>query len=93
VEGVATKEFLWVLLLSDYFTSYTESLPARANIPKLNREELEAFTLSLPDYSQQLKFSSIVRKANIASQRVVKSATYVDGAFEALSQKAFSGQL
>lgn len=93
VEGVATKEFLWMLLLSDYFTAYTESLPARANIPKLNREELEAFTLSLPDYSQQLKFSSIVRTTNIASQRVVESAAYVDGAFESLSQKAFSGQL
>jgi type I restriction enzyme S subunit len=93
VEGFATKEFLWMLLLSDYFTAYTESLPARANIPKLNREELEAFTLSLPDYSQQLKFSSIVRTTNIASQRVVESAAYVDGAFESLSQKAFSGQL
>ncbi|MBH3349022.1 restriction endonuclease subunit S [Pseudomonas putida] len=93
VEGVATKEFLWMLLLSDFFTAYTESLPARANIPKLNREELEAFTLSLPDYSRQLKFSSIVRATNIASQRVVESAAYVDGAFESLSQKAFSGQL
>jgi len=93
VEGVATKEFLWMLLLSDFFTAYTESLPARANIPKLNREELEAFTLSLPDYSRQLKFSSIVRATNIAGQRVVESAAYVDGAFESLSQKAFSGQL
>jgi len=93
VEGLATKEFLWMLLLSDFFTAYTESLPARANIPKLNREELEAFTFSLPEYSQQLKFSSIVRTTNIASQRVVESAAYVDGAFESLSQKAFSGQL
>lgn len=93
VEGVATKEFLWMLLLSDFFTAYTESLPARANIPKLNREELGAFTLSLPDYSQQLKFSSIVRAANITGQRVMESAAYVDGAFESLSQKAFSGQL
>ncbi|MEH6388482.1 MAG: restriction endonuclease subunit S [Pseudomonas profundi] len=93
VEETATKEFLWMLLLSDFFTAYTESLPARANIPKLNRQELEAFTLSLPEYSQQLKFSSIVRATNIASQRVVKSAAHVDGAFESLSQKAFSGQL
>ncbi|SER43415.1 MULTISPECIES: restriction endonuclease subunit S [Pseudomonas] len=93
VEGIATKEFLWMLLLSDFFTGYTESLPARANIPKLNREELEAFTLSLPDYREQLKFSSIVRAANTASQRVVESAAYADGAFESLSQKAFSGQL
>lgn len=93
VEGVATKEFLWMLLLSDFFTAYTESLPARANIPKLNREELEAFTFSLPEYSQQLKFSSIVRATNIACQRVVESAADVDGAFESLSQKAFSGQL
>lgn len=93
IESVATREFLWMLLLSDFFTAYTESLPARANIPKLNREELEAFTLSLPDYSEQLKFSSIVKATNIASQRTVQSAAYVDGALESLSQKAFSGQL
>ena len=93
LEGVATKEFLWMLLLSDFFTAYTESLPARANIPKLNREELEAFTLSLPDYSEQLKFSSIVKSTKIANQRVMESAAYVDVAFESLSQKAFAGQL
>lgn len=93
VEGVATREFLWMLLLSDFFTAYTESLPARANIPKLNRGELEKFTLSLPDYSQQLEFSSIVRSAKIASRRVAENAAYVDSAFGSLSQKAFSGQL
>ena len=82
-----------MLLLSDFFTAYTESLPARANIPKLNREELEAFALSLPEYTEQVKFSSIVRATNLASQRGVESAAYIDSAFESLSQKAFSGQL
>lgn len=82
-----------MLLLSDFFTAYTESLPARANIPKLNRDELAEFTLSLPDYKQQLKFSTIVKATNLASQRVVRSAGYVDSAFESLSQKAFAGQL
>jgi len=93
VEGVATREFLWMLLLSDFFAAYTESLPARANIPKLNRGELGAFTLSLPDYSQQLRFSSIVRSAKIASRHVAENAACADGAFGSLSQRAFAGEL
>jgi len=48
VESMATREYLFALLISAAFLSYTTSLPSRASIPKLNRKELAAYTFHLP---------------------------------------------
>ncbi|MEQ8407024.1 MAG: restriction endonuclease subunit S [Gammaproteobacteria bacterium] len=93
LEGKITREFLWRLLLSDEFTRYTESLPTRANIPKLNRKELEAFEFVNPDYEKQQQFSEIVRALNSSLVKFESSANLADQAFSALSQRAFSGEL
>ena len=91
--GAMTREYLWQLLLSDEFTQYTESLPARANIPKLNRSELGSFSFRLPPIDLQRKFSEIfncysdVFKANESGLDSSKEM------FASLSQKAFSGNL
>ena len=45
VQGKVTREFIWMLLLSDYFDNYVSSLPARANIPKLNKTALLALSV------------------------------------------------
>lgn len=92
-DGFLTREFLWQLLLSDDFTKYTETLPGRANIPKLNRNELNGYCFKLPPIDLQEKFSGIFRKQNqgYLSSRSAKEMS--DSAFGALSQKAFSGQL
>lgn len=60
--GIATREFIWALLLSNEFDRYVASLPDRANIPKLNRDELNAFEFNLPSIQEQEKFSAIVQK-------------------------------
>ncbi|RDL46233.1 restriction endonuclease subunit S [Marinomonas piezotolerans] len=92
-DGLLTREFLWQLLLSDDFTKYTETLPDRASIPKLNRNELTSYRFKLPPIDLQEKFSAILRKqyqgylSNKASRKIS------DSAFGALSQKAFSGEL
>nr|WP_241656759.1 restriction endonuclease subunit S [Citrobacter freundii] len=64
IENKTNREFLWQLLLSDFFTKYTETLPDRANIPKLNRKELLNFEISLPPISLQEKYKTIVQKIN-----------------------------
>ncbi|MFA0564756.1 restriction endonuclease subunit S [Vibrio sp. 10N.222.51.C8] len=93
IEGKATREFVWMLLLSDFFDSYVSSLPNRANIPKLNKSELAAFEFSLPTYREIEKFSGIAKK--IKSNRIALSGGLKDATnfFNALSQKAFSGEL
>jgi type I restriction enzyme S subunit len=57
-----TREFIWGLLLSDAFDRYVGTLPDRANIPKLNREELNAFQFRLPSIETQRKYSAIVQR-------------------------------
>jgi type I restriction enzyme S subunit len=61
VEGQVTREFIWGLLLSDAFDRYVDTLPDRANIPKLNRTELNAFQFRLPSINLQRKYSAVVR--------------------------------
>lgn len=57
-----TREFIWGLLLSGAFDRYVSTLPDRANIPKLNRVELNAFQFRLPPIESQRKYSSIVQR-------------------------------
>ena len=88
-----TREFLWQLLLSDDFTKYTETLPGRANIPKLNRNELSNYCFKLPPIGLQKKFSAIFKKQNKGYLSSKSAIEMCDSAFGALSQKAFSGEL
>lgn len=73
--GVATREFVWALLLSNEFDRYVASLPDRANIPKLNRDELNAFEFNLPPIQKQEKFSAIVQK-RIAYTNLLDSSSF-----------------
>ncbi|MGS0497023.1 restriction endonuclease subunit S [Pseudoalteromonas mariniglutinosa] len=93
VKGKVTREFMWMLLLSDYFDNYVSSLPARANIPKLNRTELAAFKFSLPDYTKIEKFTAVVQKSHQGTKSIKSSYVESNNLFDALSQKAFAGEL
>lgn len=92
-DNLLTREYLWQLLLSDEFTQYTETLPGRANIPKLNRNELANFTFKLPPISLQRKFSNVFEKQHQTYLKSKSAANLSESAFGSLSQKAFSGQL
>jgi type I restriction enzyme S subunit len=92
-KGLMTKEFLWYLLLSDEFTKYTETLPGRANIPKLNRSELASFEFLLPPIEVQNKFSAIYAQLSRNVSNNDKGAEEVEQLFNSLSQRAFSGKL
>lgn len=91
LNGQMTREYLWRLLLSDDFTQYTESLPARANIPKLNRNEMLGFRFQLPPLVLQEKFSVVVNKVFEIQDKNDKGLG--GNLFESLSQKVFSGKL
>ncbi|WP_313569625.1 restriction endonuclease subunit S [Comamonas terrigena] len=64
-----TREFIWGLLLSDAFDRYVSTLPDRANIPKLNRSELNAFQFRLPSIKLQRKYSAIVQRTMALKRR------------------------
>ncbi len=93
VQGKVTREFIWMLLLSDYFDNYVSSLPARANIPKLNKTELAGFEFSLPEFSKIEKFSEIVKHCFERSKAISTSCDVSESLFNSLSQKAFASEL
>lgn len=92
-EGLMTREYLWQLLLSDEFTQYTESLPARASIPKLNRSELASFQFRLPPIDLQQKFSVFFRRYSLTLEANKSGSEVSHELFSSLSQRAFSGNL
>jgi type I restriction enzyme S subunit len=58
------KEYLWYLLLSDEFDRYTQTLPDRSSIPKLNKTELWRFSFPLPPITLQKQFVDVVNSVN-----------------------------
>lgn len=76
ISGKTNREFIWQLLLSDFFTKYTETLSDRANIPKLNKKELLSFELSLPPIALQDRYKLIVQKANNGKLKMRKQNIY-----------------
>lgn len=53
-------EFLLGVLLSERFTSFAETVSARSGIPKINRDELAEFALSLPSVKEQRAIAEIL---------------------------------
>ena len=93
VDFKVTREFVWMLLLSDFFDNYVCTLPDRASIPKLNKKELAAFQFSLPSFDEIQKFSFIVKEILKTKNTLQDHQLNSINLFSALSQKAFSGQL
>ncbi|MDP3265791.1 MAG: restriction endonuclease subunit S [Sulfuricurvum sp.] len=85
------REYLLQLLLSSYFLKYTETLPDRASIPKLNRKELAKFEFPLPPLELQEKFAQVMQK--IESQKSLYEAelTKLQANFDALMAQSFEG--
>ena len=93
VNGKTTREFLFSLLISKGFLAYTESLPSRASIPKLNRKELAKFRLRLPPFYLQEEYSKLLQNKNKVSKRFEQTQTYTNNLFNSLVQRAFRGEL
>lgn len=72
-----TREYLWAFLLTDYFTDRAIEMSQRANIPKLNRQQIDSIPMPLPTLASQSRFSSAVaqyfklRHAHISSERML----------------------
>lgn len=77
------SEFLLATLLGDDFTKFATSVSARTGIPKINREELAEYRITLPPLPEQKKIAAILSsvdeviaktEAVIAQLQIVKKA-------------------
>ena len=59
---IATREYLTYVMRSDFFVSYILAFSRRANMPKVNKEQVESFNLPLPPYELQKQFSNLVQQ-------------------------------
>ena len=93
VEKMATREYLFSLLISEAFLAYTTSLPSRASIPKLNRTELAAYTFHLPPLELQEKYTDILCAHERHTETFGRATEASEHLFNALVQRAFKGDL
>ena len=61
-KNIATREYLTYVMRSDFFVSYILAFSRRANMPKVNKEQVESFNLPLPPFELQQQFSSFVQQ-------------------------------
>ena len=60
--NITTREYLAYVMRSDFYVSYILAFSRRANMPKVNKEQVESFNLPLPPYELQKQFSLFVQQ-------------------------------
>lgn len=90
-ENLATPEFVEFSLRSPQFLAYADSLSNRANIPKLNRNQLEAFPVAVPPLDRQQQFVERLGAIRRCADQVELSIALGVELKAALQFKAFGG--
>ncbi|MEF2154993.1 restriction endonuclease subunit S [Luteimonas sp. FXH3W] len=97
IDGQATRDFLYWLLLSKPFTDYAIKGSARAGMPKVNRDHLFRYALELPSVVGQERISSELDTLRYEVARLeslyTRKLAALDELKQSLLQRAFSGQL
>jgi len=97
IDDVINKDYLYYLLLSKPFTDYAIAGSARAGMPKVNRNHLFSYTVTLPDITTQVslvsKLDTISEKSQDLTLIYEKKIQDLDELKKSILQKAFSGEL
>lgn len=92
-EGKANAQFLRTLLMGRDFLAYAETCSNRANIPKLNRQQVEGYSFHCPPLQEQNEFARRLDKVADLENGVIASAGEIETLFAALQHRAFQGEL
>jgi type I restriction enzyme S subunit len=97
IQNVVTRDYLFHLLLSKHFTDYAIQGSARAGMPKVNREHLFEYRVSLPDVKKQRQIAVNLDDLHEETQRLAHLSERKPAALEALKKsllhQAFTGAL
>ena len=88
-EGICNREYLGYTLRSRYFLDYILTFSTRTNLPKVNRKQVESFSLPLPPIELQEHFTSLVKNIHKHKSVVQKSLDETQLLFDSLMQKYF----
>jgi type I restriction enzyme S subunit len=87
------REFLWAYLLTDHFTGRAVDLSARANMPKLNRAQLDSINAPVPPLSLQSEFAKRVSEIESIETGQASARRRLNDLFQSILAKAFNDQL
>lgn len=85
IKGIGMNNvFLWSILISQDFVSYATNASRRANIPKINREELCQYQTISPPLPLQQHFAKIVEQIEAQKAQAQTALTESEALFEGL---------
>lgn len=76
-EGICSREYLGYTLRSKYFLDYILAFSNRTNLPKVNKNQVEGFTLPLPPIEIQEKFANFVSQVDKSKSNKVCSCVHM----------------
>lgn len=88
-DDVCVKEYLVYTMRSKYFLDYILSFSSRTNLPKVNKRQVEGFSLPLPAIELQQQFATFVAEINKSKVAVQKALDEAQLLFDSLMQKYF----
>lgn len=88
-EGICNREYLGYTLRSKYFLDYILAFSNRTNLPKVNKNQVEGFSLPLPPIELQNQFANFVKATDKSKVAIQKALDTTQLLFDSLMQKYF----
>lgn len=88
-ENVCLRIYLGYVMRSEFFLDYILPFSRRANMPKVNKEQLSGFVLPVPDIDLQKQFAAFVEQTDKSKSEIKKSLEKLETLKKALMQKYF----
>ena len=76
-EELCTREFFGYTLRSAYFLDYILAFSSRTNLPKVNKNQVEGFTLPLPEIGVQRQFTEFVKQVDKSKVSIQSDIKYI----------------
>ncbi|MBR2883170.1 MAG: restriction endonuclease subunit S [Clostridia bacterium] len=88
-ENVCLRIYLGYVMRSEFFLDYILPFSRRANMPKVNKEQLSGFVLPVPDIDLQKQFATFVEQIDKSKFAVQKALDEAQTLFDSLMQQYF----
>ena len=88
-ENVCLRIYLGYVMRSEFFLDYILPFSRRANMPKVNKEQLSGFVLPVPPIDLQNQFAAFVEQTDKSKLTIQQSLDKLETLKKALMQKYF----
>ncbi len=88
-ENVCLRIYLGYVMRSEFFLDYILPFSRRANMPKVNKEQLSGFNLPVPDIELQRQFAAFVEQTDKSKLAIQESLAKMEMLKKSLMQQYF----